>query len=166
MKKTFTKISVVVMLVVLAALVSMFFVGCEEEPEEPVFEIRLYDDNWQELKRQGNQNFAIYEDYVVKYDGTPKLCNAIVYRNGEIFYQLDYKKRPDFYIDKCLQLCIKYDALNVVITNNFPCDVGEYNLVYQYNSDGYYYNMKYFAGNPLPSKYYHDSETVKLIIQE
>ncbi len=167
MKKIFLKSMVIVMLTVLMLGISMLFVGCvEEEEKEPVFEIKLYDDNWQELKRQGNEKSAIYEDYIVKYDGTRKLCNAIVYRDGKEFYRLDYKINPNYYYDRCLEVCIYRNDFNEVIKDKMPYKVGEYELIYQYSSYGYSKNINYFAGNPLPIMYYHDTEIVNLIIKE
>ena len=126
----------------------------------------MYDDNWKELKRQGNEKSAIYEDYIVKYDGTRKLCNAIVYRDGKEFYRLDYKINPNYYYDRCLEVCIYRNDFNEVIKDKMPYKVGEYELIYQYSSYGYSKNINYFAGNPLPIMYYHDTEIVNLIIKE
>ncbi len=167
MKKIFLKSMVIVMLTVLMLGISMLFVGCvEEEEKEPVFEIKLYDDKWQVLKRQGDKSYTKYEDYVVKYDGTRKLCNAIVYRDGKEFYRLDYKTNPNYYYDRCLEVCEYRNDFHEVIKDKMPYEVGEYELIYQYSSYGYSKNINYFAGNPLPIKYYHDTERVKLIIQE
>lgn len=171
MKKIFLKSMVIVMLTVLMLGISMLFVGCvEEEEKEPVFEIKLYDDNWQELKRQGNEKSAIYEDYVVKYDGTYKLCNVKVFKDEKEFYRIDYKTNGTFYYEYFLQIRIrkKEDDSGVYVTgfNDMPTAIGEYVLICEYNSYGYRHSLNYFSDNTFPAKYYLKSETVNLIIQE
>ncbi len=164
MKKIFLKTMVIVMLTVLMLGISMLFVGCvEEEEKEPVFEIKLYDDNWQELEKSGR---LTYKEYIVKYDGTRKLCNAIVYKDEKEIYRLDYKTNPNYYYDRCLEVCEYRNDFNEVIKDKMPYKVGEYKLIYQYSSYGYSKNINCFASNPLPIKYYQDRYHVKLCIVE
>jgi len=170
-KKIFLKTLVISMLMVLMLGMSMLFVGCvEEEEKEPVFEIKLYDDNWQELKRQGDKSYTKYEDYVVKYGGTYKLCNVKVFKDGKEFYRIDYKTNGTFYYEYFLQIRIrkKEDDSGVYVTgfNDMPTEIGEYVLRSEYNSYGYRHSLNYFSDNTFPAKYYLKSETVNLIIQE
>lgn len=107
---------------------TLIFSGCEKEPPEPVYEIRLYDDNWVELEhglcsKKGHS--YIYEN-IFEYDGEIKCFNAIAYRNGEEIYRFDYKD-PKIYI--------KSEILAMSVDGYFskgclPVDKGEYTIRY------------------------------------
>ena len=113
----------------------------------------------------GQDCYNLYDVVEIK-KGTQKNISSLIYGDGKEFYRLDYKTNPNYYYDRCLEVCEYRNDFHEVIKDKMPYEVGEYELIYQYSSYGYSKNINYFAGNPLPIKYYHDTERVKLIIQE
>ena len=69
------KLSLILLLVIILSIGLIFtFVGCDKTPVEPVYEIRLYDDNWVELEKNVVGNYV--HEYVFEYDGQLKGFNA------------------------------------------------------------------------------------------
>ncbi len=165
MKKIFFKSVVIMTLIAIMLGMSMLLVGCKKEkPKEPVFEIKLYDYNWQELEKLGTYS---YNKHYVKYDGKPKICNAIVYKDDEVFYKLDFNRNQNFYNDACLEVTKKTSGFDVVLNvpKYMPCEKGEYGLTYQFDSNGYRNRINCFSDTPLPSKYYTYGRYVTLVIE-
>lgn len=164
MKKIFLKSIVIMTLIALMLGMSMLLVGCKKEkPKDPVFEIKLYDYNWQEF----NNNFGTYIDCVFEYDGKPKICNAIVYKDDEVFYKLDFNRNQNFYNDACLEVTKKTSGFDIVlnVAKYMPCEKGEYQLTYQFDSNGYRNRINCFSDTPLPSRYFNYSVTALITIQ-
>lgn len=87
-------LAIMILLFGLAMAVS----GCKKEPPKPVFEIRLYDDNWKELEKSEywGRNYNEYKRCEFEYDGERRGFNAIAYKDGEEFARYTYKnKKPD-----------------------------------------------------------------------
>lgn len=166
MKKIFFKSVVIMTLIAIMLGMSMLLVGCKKEkPKDPVFEIKLYDYNWQEF----NHNFGTYIDCVFEYDGKPKICNAIVYKDDEVFYKLDFNRNQYFYNDACLEVTKKDDVIGADVilssTKYMPCKKGEYELNYQFDSKGYRNRINCFSDTPLPSKYFNYRVKALITIQ-
>ena len=87
--KRVRNVVVCILLMAMVCTLCLFFTGCEEKP---LYEIKLYDDDWNELVKRDNGNGYRSDYYEFEYDGEPKGFNAIAYRKGVEFYRLEYKK--------------------------------------------------------------------------
>lgn len=101
--KVIKRMVIPILLVVMLCSIGLLFVGCEEEEKEPVFEIKLYDDNWVELEKRGREG---YISITREYDGTPQGCNAKCFMDGEVFFTYEYKLKKQPY-DLPLDIMIK-----------------------------------------------------------
>ena len=123
------------MLLLMLAMVMMTsvlfgMVACEKEPVDPVYEIKLYDDNWVELVKNTYENGSYFysrDKYEYEYDGSKKAFNAIGYKDGVEFYRLDYKTTP-YLNDNIIILSVNRAAT----PGNLPMKVGRYSLVYSF----------------------------------
>lgn len=165
MKKVIAKFVVILTLVLTIGSLCLLFTACDKAPKVPVFEMKLYDDDWKELEKD---SMGLYKDITKTYDGERKLCNAIVYKDGEEFYRLDYKNDPYFYKDYVLEVTFKPNWSDWTYTaggeNGFPVKRGEYYLDFEY-SDEQNQSLNYFVITPLPYKYRNDRKGVRLIIE-
>ena len=75
MRKNVVKIVVVLALAIILSGLCLVFTACEEE-KEPVYEIRLYDDNWVELERLPALPNHYKSSYTYEYDGNIKGFNV------------------------------------------------------------------------------------------
>ncbi len=128
-KKSMLLKKMLLLMIAIVMMTSVLFglVACEKEPEEPVYEIKLYDDNWVELERQnpsGPENFTNPYVYAqkFKYDGEKKGYNAKAFKNGEEFSKINYKNYEVFERNR---------VLNIKMTAwDFPTEKGEYKITY------------------------------------
>ncbi len=139
MRKNLVKIVVVLALAIILSGLSLMFTGCEED-KYPTYEIKLFDDNWNELKKEitSDNKEQYIQKYTYVYDGKPKCFNAIGYKNGKEIYKLDYTK-SDFYNDKSLIISVikKPDIYfeECKSIEDFPTEVGEYYLKFHFYID-------------------------------
>ncbi len=89
MRKKVATIAEVMVLVILISGLFLIFVGCDKTPIEPVFEIKLYDDNWEELPKR-ESGIGYESPYRVEYDGNQKGFNVKCFMDGEEFYTYEY----------------------------------------------------------------------------
>lgn len=95
MKKQYKIMIAVAALLVLVIGTTVILVKCNAEPKPPVYELKLYDDNWEELEKNSSGNYLVR--YKVAYDGTMKGFNAICYMDGKEFYRYVYRVERDDY---------------------------------------------------------------------
>lgn len=100
-------------------------VKCNAEPKPTVYELKLYDDNWEELEKDSSGFYAI--DYVVAYDGTMKGINAIFHMDGKEFFRYDYHIGGKY----GTPIPVNVDFKEV---DNFPTERGEYHIRYKFNT--------------------------------
>lgn len=100
-------------------------VKCNAEPKPTVYELKLYDDNWEELEKDSSGFYAI--DYVVAYDGTMKGINAICYMDGKEFFRYDYH-----YAGEYKRIPVSVDFKESIY--KFPTERGEYHVRYAFNT--------------------------------
>lgn len=89
MRKNVAKIVVILVLAIILIGLCFMFVGCKKPAKEPVFEIKLYDDNWEEIPKS-DSGYGYVVEFEVEYDGNPKGFNAKCFVDGEEFYSYDY----------------------------------------------------------------------------
>lgn len=110
--KRVTEILVAMIFMVTLCCLCIALTGCID----PKFEIRLYDDDWQEIKSNDFGNGYKWDYYEFEYDGTPKGFNAIAYKNGKEIYRT-YKTA--YY----------YNVLVLHITIDYNNNSGAYQLI-------------------------------------
>lgn len=155
MKKVFSKVVTVLLLIAVMCGVVVMFAGCDKEPK---YEIKLYDDNWNELEKQGDGYKWGYE---FKYDGTSKGFNAKAFKDGEEIYEFNYKTDEyTYHKDLVIAVGIYYHATgagDLIVDGIYtflPIEKGEYTISYMFytmkaNSD---YMPKY---EDAPDTYSH-----------
>ena len=125
MRKNVAKIVVILVLAIILIGLCFMFVGCEKPAKEPVFEIKLYDDNWEEIPKS-DSGYGYVVEFEVEYDGNPKGFNAKCFVDGEEFYSYDYLN-PIPEIIKPNPLCISIDS-----TGSYPIKKGRYKMIYSF----------------------------------
>ena len=130
-KKSMLLKKMLLLMIAIVMMTSVLFglVACEKEPVDPVYEIKLYDDNWVEIEKSFLENGTYWYDcgYEYEYDGSKKAFNAIGYKDGVEFYRLDYKTTP-YLNDNIIILSVNRAAT----PGNLPLEVGRYSLVYSF----------------------------------
>lgn len=159
MKKKFAKVISTLLLIGLLCGMFTLLIACDKQPK---YEIKLYDENWQELEKYKNTANSSYkwDYYEFEYDGKPKAFNAIAYRNGEEFYRLYYTSYDiNTKIIAILSASKNTDYATVMSTEKLPVNRGEYYLKYDfYPRDPSRGENYYFAGEPFPSWYEYSRE--------
>ena len=129
MRKSVVKTIVVLVLAIILSGLCLVFTGCKGD-KEPVYEIKLYDDNWVELEKNVvGDYFALY----VKYDGTKKGCNVKCFIDDEEFYTYEYLNPVSEHISP--------NPLSIWFTNRtnedeagYPIERGQCNVHYKFDT--------------------------------
>ena len=127
-KKVATKVVILALVIMLIGL-CFIFVGCEKPAKESVFEIKLYDDNWEEIPKS-DSGYGYVVEFEVQYDGNPKGFNAKCFVDGEEFYSYDYLNP--------IPERIKPSPLSISIgsTESYPIKKGRYKMIYSFRRIG------------------------------
>ncbi len=155
MRKKVATIVEVMVLVILISGLFLIFVGCDKTPVEPVFEIKLYDDNWEEIPKC-DSGYGYVVEFEVEYDGNPKGFNAKCFVDGEEFYSYDYLNP--------IPESIKPNPLSISIdsTGSYPTERGRYKMVFLFRTIGkgantfYTESGKRIVRSELPRNLKHD----------
>lgn len=121
-------ICIVVLVIAAIVTATVLIVNYNARPKPPVYELKLYDDNWEELEKNSSGNYLVR--YKVAYDGTMKGFNAICYMDGKEFYRYVYRVERDDY-NRPIPVKVWFQ-LGAGL-NGFPVEKGEYVLYYEFN---------------------------------
>lgn len=124
-KKTLYLICIVVLVIAAIVTVTVLIVNYNARPKPPVYELKLYDDNWEELEKNSSGDYLVR--YKVAYDGTMKGFNAICYMDGKEFFRYDYH-----YAEKYNRIPVSVDFRESIY--KFPTERGEYHVRYAFNT--------------------------------
>lgn len=136
-KKTLYLICIVVLVIAAIVTVTVLIVNYNARPKPPVYELKLYDDNWEELEKDSSGNYLVR--YKVAYDGTMKGINAICFMDGKEFFWYDYHYEEEY----------RGIPVNVIFRESiykFPTERGEYHIRYSFNIGmGYGGNLTFYT---------------------
>ncbi len=166
MRKNVVKIVVVLALAIILSGLCLVFTACEEE-KEPVYEIRLYDDNWVELERLPALPNHYKSSYTYEYDGNIKGFNVKCFVDEEEFYTYDYKNPiPDSNFSP-RPINIYYTNEDDSLWSFYPIEKGTYTISYSFDTFKTHANYwtasgRQIAQGDLPSDVYHK---IRIIIE-
>ncbi len=149
LKKFLAKFMAFALATTLLCGISLLFIGCDKEPK---YEIKLFDDEWNELEKNKDGKGYKWDVVEYEYDGKPKGFNAIAYRNGKEFYRMDYKTFD--WENKIIQVLYSTPKMSgyyaLTDAEKFPVEKGEYYLLYEFFSDPRTGPGHYFEGETFP----------------
>ena len=154
-------VSIILLIVVLCTGIVAISTGCKKQPKKAVYEIKLYDNDWNELVKNDNGIGYKWDYYVFEADGTPRGFNAKAFKDGVEFYTFNY-----------YDLTYIYDNVLVVFVNDssvdpkgggFPRDRGTYYLSYTFYEKYFEGMPEYmFPDDPFPRNY---EQEIRIIIK-
>lgn len=149
--KRVRNVVVCILLMAMVCTLCVFFTGCEEKP---LYEIKLYDDDWNELVKSDSGKGYKWDFYEFEYDGKPKGFNAIAYRKGKEFYRVEYKEYKTNNAVKVFRRVEGGDYQGMTTYEEFPTEVGVYYLGYKFfrAPENIYWNP--YFDEPFPTTSY------------
>lgn len=124
MKKT------LITLVIICFMFSSFmFMSCDNQPPEDVYEVKVYDSDWNEIVYPNQHSTVTTVNYI--YDGKPFTpYNAIAFCNGEEFTRIDCSFFGELYKTNPLKLVINNNVISDIA--DLPVKVGFYDIRYTF----------------------------------